>query len=123
MALTDMIEPGSTEYGDRGPLEQGLGQMGSPGSAPPGAPASGDPAGMLPPAGDPLEALLSGELGTPDGPQTAGLSVGPGPGPAAEVPFTDDVSEKLRVIADTAKTPRLRAMARAALRRRIREGL
>ncbi len=117
--LASGIQAGSTEYGDRQALEAGLSQL--PNAAPLGNTATPDGGEPLPAAGSPLEMLLSGELGEDADPVTAGLSVGSGPGPVAQSPFTDDAFERLRFVAENAKTPRLRAMARATLRRRVRE--
>lgn len=121
--LRNAIEPGSTEYGERQALEQGLGSVPTSGPPSPGANGAGvEPEGVLPPAGDPLEELLAGEAVSGEDPLTSGLSVGPGPGPESEAVLTDDLSVRLRTLATSAKSPQLRAMARAALRRRVKEG-
>lgn len=124
--LRRAIEPGSTAYGDRQVLEQGLSDvaqnMDQGGPAPV---ASGGAAGPAIPPGpdDPLSMLLGGDLEPEAVPLTDGLSVGPGRGaPEAENPWTDSYTERLRAIAQFAKSPLLRSQARAALRFRVRGG-
>lgn len=126
--LRKSIEPGSTEYGDRQRLEQGLAQVAS-GPSQPGAQGGtggrATPAAAPPGPEDPLGALLSGEIEPEDTPPTDGLSVGPGRGPsgaANESIWNDDYTQRLRYVAQFAKTPMLRAQARAALRYRVRGG-
>ena len=75
---------------------------------------------MTPDPSDPVGMLLSGALGADPNPVTSGLSVGAGPGPNVRPGVPDATAERLRLVAQHAKTPMLRAMARAALRRRVR---
>ena len=118
---TAAITPGSTEYGERGQLESDISQLLSGGGGPqpptPGVTPQQAPGG----AGDPLAAMLSGSVpGAGSGPLTSGLSVGPGAG--GEVPPAPPSNEiqALQRVALGAKSPQLRAMARVALRRRVR---
>ena len=110
------IEPGSTEYGDRQKLEAGLAAGGAPTGAP--NPAAGGPAPQLDAGTDPLGAILNGSL-NPGGSDelTAGLSVGPGPGPLGDTNVPDPKKVRLAQIAETARSPMLRAAARNELRR------
>jgi len=111
------IEPGSTESGDRGALEQGLQEvLGAP-PAEGGAPGAGG-AGPVPSANDPLGALLGGGVhpGNED-PLTSGLSVGPGGGPPADDPMQSPKAVRLRIIAEHAKTPALKLLAIRMLKR------
>lgn len=123
--LNKSITPGSTEYGERASLEQGLAQIAS---APTGgggpAPAATPGGSAIPPGPEsPLGTLLSGGLTPEPTPLTDGLSVGSGRGPTPEPnPWTDNYTERLRYLAQFAKTPMLRAQARAALRYRVRGG-
>ena len=111
----------SMDYGKKGQFMDALqgpgsgsGQGGPPSAAPAGA-------GVAPGATDPLGMLLGGALGPGSGePVTAGLSVGPGPGPTTAPAVPDDIVERLRLVAQNAKTPMLRSMARAALLRRTK---
>ncbi len=120
------ISPGSTQYGDRQGLEAGLGQAfggagGPAGSGPAGSgPAS--PPSMAPSGGDPLGQLLAGGIAPDGNPLTSGISVGPGPGAPQPTPFAGTEYERLRFLAERAKTPMLRHMARQALRRKVLRG-
>lgn len=117
--LTAGIAPGSLEHGERAPLEAGL-MSGAVGGASQGAAPSAPP----PPVdavGNPLAALINGDInpgGQPD-PLTAGLSVGPGPGPAGTDPL-EPKKVRLRQIATQGDSPLLRAAARNELRRMVR---
>lgn len=116
--ISKSITPGSMDYGARSSFNAAL----SGGAAPPSGAAAPPDAGVAPGAADPLGMLLGGALGPPGSePVTSGLSVGPGPGAAQGSVTPDDISERLRLVAQNAKTPMMRAMARAALRRRIQE--
>ena len=115
--LANSIEPGSTEYGDRQVLEQGLA------AAVPGNAGGPDPAAAAPPApvdglGDPLGALLGGSVDPQGGGAiTDGLSVGPGTGPGGVSQQQDPRLTRLQQLAQHAKSPLLRASARNELRR------
>lgn len=116
--MRDSIEPGSTEYGDRQTLEAGLAQLGPSGVTPEGGPAPA--AAGMPLPDDPIGALLGGSVSMPptDGPLTAGLSVGAGPGPMSEaLPAEDPRAQKLRMVATQAASPSLRHIARRMLER------
>lgn len=105
------------DYGAKGQFMaqlQGPGQGAQPGTPPVGAPP------VAPGTSDPLGMLLSGGLPPSGEPVTSGLSFGPGPGPAAPQQVPDAVADRLRLVAQHAKTPMLRAQARAALLRRVR---
>ena len=117
--ISKSIQPGSTESGQRQVLEQGLSELGAPGGGPEPAPGGG---GALPSPGNPLQSLLSGEV-NPGGdvPLTDGLSVGPGLGGDQGAP--DSRKERLKLLAQHAESPTLRAGAIAALRRYDNEGL
>lgn len=108
------IEAGSIPHGDRAGLEEAL----TPGAgAGPSAVASAGP-GSLPTPNDPIGALLSGEVSPEAGIPTAGLSVGPGDGPAGPLDIMQgDKAVRLRLIATQAATPTVRNAARRALRR------
>jgi hypothetical protein len=116
------IQPGSLPHGNRAKLEEGLKSV-----VP--APSPTDPGGIggaAPPpdaAGDPLAALLSGEINPGQGsaPLTDGLSVGPGVGPNGPTPSVSPEMARLQQIAMQAKSPLLRQMARNELRRIVRE--
>ncbi len=114
----DAIEPGSLEQGQRGPTEDLLGGLG--GGAPTGPAGPGSPA---PPAGgDPLGALMGGNVVPQSGDAiTDGLDVGPGFSPSqARAALPDDYTQRLRLIAEHARTPHLRYIAKEMLRRRVR---
>jgi hypothetical protein len=85
-------------------------------AAGPGGPGGG--IGFDP--GDPLGALAGGSVGSdPNLPVTDGLSVGPGAVPYADQ-AADPLQERLLAMAQEAESPRLRAVARAALRQHVR---
>lgn len=109
------IDPGSIPFGQRQQLEQNLGQLGQPAS-PAAVRAPIDQELGIP--SDPLDGLVSGEI--PVGPDevTAGLSVGPGPGPNVGPP--DSRVERLRMVAAQARSPVLRELARRALASTVR---
>lgn len=115
------IAPGSTEYGERQNLEQGISSaMGAAGQPTGGA----QPAVPVPPMPDnPLGALLSGEIKGDQLPVTDGLSVGPGAGPPQNDPMMSTRAQRLRTIATEAASPVARSAARRALRRMTRESL
>ena len=122
---SNAIAPGSTQYGDRQNLEAGLSQiMSGAGGGSAGAPTT-TPAPRVPGSSNPLAALASGVVsGNPNSPVTAGMSVGPGPGPAVGMdPMMGDRANRLRALATQAASPALRALARAELRRMVREPL
>lgn len=117
------IEPGSVPHGERGALEQGLSEvLSNPQRGVQPVPGGGPSPLAIPE--DPIGALLSGEVAGDDLPSTAGLSVGPGPGPAQ----TQDVmlgtrAERTRQIAQEASSPMIRAAARNELRRMARQAV
>lgn len=106
------------DYGQKGQFMSALQGPGS-GGAQTGTPPVGAPP-VAPDTSDPLGMLLGGALAPTGDPVTAGLSVGPGPGPTAPQRTPDAVADRLRLVAQHAKTPMLRAQARAALLRRVR---
>lgn len=120
------ITPGSTEYGDRQTLQQGLSAvLGGGGGAPAGGPVPG-PGGPppLPDTSDPLGALLSGAVKPGGGgPLTDGLSVGPGVGPTNNDPMMGDSAQRLRALAQEASTPFLRQAALGLLRDMAKKAL
>lgn len=117
------IAPGSIPFGERQGVEAGLEAVlggGGEGQAPPSVPriSSDDP------FSSPM-AALEGKGGFESNlPITAGLSVGPGPGP---MPGLNDmpvpVVQRLQDVALHAKTPHIRQMALIALRRLARENM
>jgi hypothetical protein len=122
--ISDTIQPGSLEYGERqavaGRLQEALPtlQGGTSSSAvAPGAPAPGAPQ-------DPMQRLLGGGFSS-DLPVTDGLSLGPGAGPpTSSVAMAESPTiGKLRLIAMQASSPLLRHYARTALRRELQKGL
>lgn len=126
--LTKGIEPGSLPHGERDDLESGLADaLGA------GGPALGDALGGGGAAGgplpldsvdDPIAGLLGGDLDPgPSDHLTSGLSVGPGAGPAGMIETKDPKKVRLQQIATTAKSPLIRAAARAELRRLVGESL
>lgn len=108
--LSRSISPGSTEYGDRQVIEDRMAQIMAQGQAPaqatPGAASRGG-----------LEKLGQGPVS--ELPVTSGLSVGPGagnnPDPMEGMPGVD----QLRIIAQYSRSPRLRMLARDALRAKV----
>ncbi len=112
------IEPGSLPSGTRGPTEDALSQLEGGQPVPGGLP--GAPQGA--PGGNPLEALLGGNVVPQSGnPLTAGLSVGPGTTPDATFAgVPDEMTQRLRLLASSARTPHLRYLARKALQSRVR---
>jgi hypothetical protein len=124
MATVDpgAIEPGSIPYGDRQTLESNLPAALSQAEAAAGPVGAGGPGGPVP--GDPLQALLGGEIDSPDLPITDGLSMGPGASPMAEMgPMQTPRAERVRQLATQATNPRIRAAARMELRRMLGEPL
>lgn len=127
MTARDAIQPGSIPYGERQTLEENLPLATAGPAGPGGGPGEGAPddGGSVAIPEDPIGALLSGEVEPDSGePSTAGLSVGPGRGPAQE----DDVmmsgrAEKIRMLATEASSPMIRAAARNELRRMARKGI
>lgn len=113
------IEPGSTEFGDRAGLEQGLVAANQA--------AGGGPAGVAPPTtavpsgGNAISDMLSGAIKTDSGlPLTDGLGVGPGQGPASQQtagPLDSDLATKLKMLASQASSPALRLLALNQLKR------
>lgn len=113
--IADTIEPGSTEYGDRQVLEDQMRQINEQSRNRP-VPAPGAVSQRT------QQRLENGP--TSDLPVTAGLSVGPGPGPSqAGAPAEDPRLEKYRLIATQARNPYLRHLARNNLRALTRKGL
>lgn len=106
------IEPGSTEYGDRQTLEQGL-QALSGGAAPEMGGEVMSPTTTVPAQGSPFSSLLAGDVApNSNNPLTAGLSVGPGAGPQrAPGPTDNDVGDRLRMIAEQSSSATLRRLA------------
>ena len=119
--MTDSIEHGSTPYGERGPMEDSI-SSGLGASPPPGAGGGGPMAqpqpNVAPVGGSPMDLLLSGDYpNDPSLPLTDGLGVGPGAGPLEpEGPPVPPLVERFRMVAQHAKSPTLRAEARAALK-------
>jgi len=117
------IEPGSLPHGGRQELTAGL--EGAVGGGL-GAPAPGGEGAVQPPVDsgdDPLAAMLSGDLTPPatDMPITSGLSVGAGPGPGGQIQQVSPEHSRLLQIAQQAKHPLIRQMARNELRRIVGE--
>lgn len=115
--LRENIDPGSIPQGQRQVLEQNLGAL----SAPPMAPAVAAPAaaGTLQLPRNPLDPLLGGDLPVNPEEVTTGLSVGPGAGPN-QLDLPDAGVERLRMVANQARSPVLRELARQALRSSVR---
>ena len=115
----EAIEPGSLPSGTRGPTEDAFASLGGGGQPVPGG-LPGAPQGA--PGGNPLEALLGGNVVPQSGnPLTAGLSVGPGTTPDATFAgVPDEMTQRLRLLASSARTPHLRYLARKALKNRVR---
>lgn len=110
--VSDTIEPGSLEYGDRQVVADRMSQIQAQnGPAPPSvAPGPSSPA-----LGNARDKLGQGPVS--DKPVTAGLSVGPGGGPPQVIdPSMGPEAEKLRLIATNARNPYLRHLARNSLR-------
>ena len=106
------IEPGSTEYGDRQVIEDRIAQslqMGDVSRQP-------TPPGAV--SGRAQSRLASGPVS--DKPITDGLSVGPGAGPNKATMTEAPELEKYRLIAQNARNPYLRHLARSALRANMR---
>jgi hypothetical protein len=117
--MRDSIAPGSTDYGDRGNMESGIArsrQMRRMSPAMSGAMKR--PTNQMRSLSPAMSALLKGK-GASGTPITQGLSVGPGDGPP--VP-TNDTADRLRAVAQYARTPVVRNMARRALLRMARQG-
>ena len=117
------ISPGSTEYGERQVLEEGLASVAGGGDT--GSSGGGSvPAPTHPARGNPLSDLIAGNI-NPDSqePVTAGLSVGPGDGPSrAPSAINSDIGMKLQAVAKHAASPVLRRLAQDRLRRLHRKG-
>lgn len=111
--LTSSIEPGSLPYGARADLEAGLGVPGPGGAAGGGVPPM--PQGPIDDGLDDMDPL---DLLGDDGPQPGSLQ-----SPQVSQDFQPDFVERLRAIAMYARTPHLRAQARAALRRYVLTGV
>jgi hypothetical protein len=120
------ITPGSTAYGDRKKLESGLKAVGGGaptvggGAAPSPAPS---PTTTMPDIGNPLSDMLAGRIKTGSGPLTSGMSVGPGNGPAGQLPSSptdNDLGHKLKMLATQSTSPTLRRLAAARLKRMYR---
>jgi len=118
------IEPGSTQYGDRATLEQGLAGTSGGGPAGVASPAQAPPAGGVSIPEDPIGGLMSGEVsGNSDLPITDGLSQGAGAGPPPRVDPSMQTSRanKVRDLAQNASSPVIRQAARNELRRMLRD--
>ncbi len=116
--LNKSITPGSIPSGERGPLVQNLGELAGGGAAQPAqSGAGGGPGTGIPSAGNPLGALVSGEInpGDTNTPLTDGISVGPGQGGQSDVP--DSQQQRLALLAQGSRSPAVRSAARLALLR------
>lgn len=106
--ITDAIEPGSLEYGDRQVVEDRVRQINAQAKARP----------QLPPGQvtqRSRDRLATGPVS--EKPVTSGLSVGPGPGPTpVNDPTMSPEAERYRLVAQNARNPYLRHLARNALR-------
>ena len=112
--VADTIEPGSVPYVERGPLEDRIQQVVRQAQAP----TQAAPAGEASRGG--LDKLAQGPVSGL--PITDGLSVGPGAGPAEAVdPIGSPRVDQLRVLAAEARSPRIRQLARDALRAEARK--
>ena len=113
--ITDAIEPGSMEYGDRQVFEDRVKQINAQTTQ-----RSPRPPGQV-------TQRMTGKLqqgSFSEKPITAGLSVGPGPGPATvNDPTQGPELEKLRLIAANARNPYLRHLARSALKAAIKRSV
>jgi hypothetical protein len=118
--IAENIDPGSTDYGDRAGLAAGVQGLGTNPSATQAPAGAGAP--LTPPANSPLDLLLQGELGKSGNPLTAGLSVGPGPGPQYS-PMDDSYDARLRTLATSARSPVIRQLARNLIRSRRLRGV
>lgn len=118
------IVPGSLPYGERTGFEAAIDRTlgGTRGAA---------PASVSPPAGvgavlprrTPLDFLLKSKVFKTSLPVTAGLSVGPGPGPSMDLSGLPlDRMARLQEIALNARSPVLRSHARILLRELARRG-
>lgn len=105
--IVESIDPGTVEHGERVGLEDQMRQVLAQQTAGTQAPPPGAAAALA-------QQSLSTRP-TSDKPVTAGLSVGPGPGPSPEFTEAPEV-EHYRVLAQHARNPMLKAMARNALR-------
>lgn len=112
--ISDTIEPGSTEYGDRQVLEDQMRQIQEQGNTRrPSTPGAATQRAR--------DRLAAGPVS--DAPVTDGLSVGPGAGPQHVAnPASGPLAEKYRIMATEARNPYLRHLARNALRAMINEG-
>ena len=113
-AISDTIEPGSLEYGDRQVVQDRIQQaMVQSQDRRPSTPGAVSQAAQ--------SRLASGPVS--DRPVTDGLSVGPGAGPTQiRTPELDPKVEQYRLIAANARNPQLRHLARSALRATITRG-
>ena len=112
------LAPGSVPYGERDDLEAGMAevQAGAPGPLGGGsAPTGAQPAIEDDEVFDPDQFLLGGGHSS-DLPITAGLDVGPGPGPFGGIQATSQ-QKKLQELALNSPSAALRHAARLALRR------
>ena len=104
--IADSISPGSTEYGERQVIEERIRQIGARGGQRAPAPSGR----VMQNTQDRLQRPVS------EKPITAGLSVGPGAGPAQGDPSSLPQVERYRILATEARNPYLRHLARTALR-------
>jgi hypothetical protein len=105
--IVESIDPGTIEQGERGGLEDQMRQV-----------LAQQTAGTAPPPPGATASLAQQSLQTrptSDSPVTAGLPLGPGPGPRPSFTEAPEV-EHYRVIAQHARNPMLKAYARNALR-------
>lgn len=105
--IVESIDPGSVEHGERAGLEDQMRQVLAQQTAGTQAPPPGATASL---AHQSLNTRPTSDL-----PVTAGLSVGPGEGPSAQFIEAPEI-EHYRVLAEHARNPMLKAIARNALR-------
>lgn len=107
--LRRSIDPGSIPYGQRQGLESALSGL-TPQAGPSPGGAAPTPGGNLGIPANPLDAMLGGMVKPGQGNITDGL------GPqAGRDPLLDSRVERLRLIANSAKSPVLRELAARAL--------
>jgi len=105
--ITDSIEPGSLEYGERDAVKTRM-QQALAGAQP--GPAR-EPGARMQRTSD---RLSSGPVS--DKPVTAGLSVGPGAGPRQSTVLQSSEAQKYKILAQQARNPMIRKMALDVLR-------
>lgn len=117
--MTRGISPGSMPFGQRQAFQNSLGNLGPAGQAPV-AGAAPLPGNSLGTPSNPLDFLAGGRIKANSDELTAGLSVGPGPGPIRE-DLPDSRTERLRLMSMYAKSPVLRELSRRGLNTKVRE--